>query len=85
MSPKLMLNFLFQAVAKGKSAAHVAVSARDSNRFTVSVNVAPKSYATFLLKYEELLERKLEQYELILNVYPGYVLEKINVTVGQKG
>lgn len=49
----------------------------------VSVNVAPKSYATFLLKYEELLERKLEQYELILNIHPGKVLEKLNVTVGK--
>lgn len=74
-------SFCFQAVASGRSAAHVAVSARDSNKFTVSVNVAPKSEAQFQLIYEELLERKLDQYELVLNIHPGQVLQKLNVEV----
>lgn len=68
-------------MAQGKSAAHVAVSARDSNKFTVSVNLAARSDAQFLLTYEELLERKLNQYELVLNIHPLQLLETLDVKV----
>lgn len=60
----------------------MAVSARDSNKFTVSVNVAPQSDAQFLLTYEELLERRLDQYEVVINIHPGQILEKMKVKVG---
>ncbi|KAJ8920664.1 hypothetical protein NQ315_004803 [Exocentrus adspersus] len=70
-----------QAVASGQSAGHVAVNARDSNKFTVSVNVEPESKVTFLLTYEELLERKNDQYELILNIHPGQIVKDLNVQV----
>lgn len=42
-----------------------------------------ESHTTLLLTYDELLERKLGQYELILNVHPGNVLEKLTVKVGE--
>lgn len=70
-----------QAVASGQSAAHVAVSARDSNRFTVSVNVEPQSKATFYLTYEELLVRKNEKYEVVLNIHPGQPVKDLAVQV----
>ncbi|XP_076256912.1 inter-alpha-trypsin inhibitor heavy chain H4-like isoform X3 [Rhynchophorus ferrugineus] len=70
-----------QAVASGIGAAHVAVSARDSNRFTVSVNIEPQSKATFYLRYEELLVRKTEKYELVLNINPGQPVKKLAVEV----
>ncbi|XP_018570730.1 inter-alpha-trypsin inhibitor heavy chain H4 isoform X2 [Anoplophora glabripennis] len=70
-----------KAVADGQAAAHVAVSARDSNRFTVSVNIEPKSKATFYLKYEELLQRQNERYELLLNIHPGQPIKKLDVEV----
>ncbi|KAJ8965893.1 hypothetical protein NQ317_005461 [Molorchus minor] len=70
-----------RALASGQSAGHVAVSARDSNKFTVSINVEPEAKATFLLTYEELLERKNEQYELVLNINPGQIVKRLNLEV----
>lgn len=36
--------------------------------FTVSVNIAPNSSVTFVLIYEELLQRKLGSYEILTRV-----------------
>lgn len=49
-------------------------SARDSNKFTVSVNVEAESKVTFNLTYEQLLTRKLGTYQNIINVQPGQVI-----------
>ncbi|XP_030759814.1 inter-alpha-trypsin inhibitor heavy chain H4-like isoform X7 [Sitophilus oryzae] len=70
-----------EAVSSGFGAAHVAVSARDSNRFTVSVNVEPQSKATFYLTYEELLLRTSNKYELVLNIQPGQPVKDLDVVV----
>ncbi|XP_072391488.1 inter-alpha-trypsin inhibitor heavy chain H4-like [Diabrotica undecimpunctata] len=70
-----------KAVESGQSAAHVAISTRDSNTFTVSVNVGAEEKATFYLTYEELLERKNNQYDLVLNIRPGQVVDHLNVQV----
>lgn len=51
----------------------VFFSARDSNKFTVSVNVESESKVTFNLTYEQLLPRKLGIYENIINIQPGQV------------
>ncbi|KAJ8941608.1 hypothetical protein NQ314_010339, partial [Rhamnusium bicolor] len=69
------------AVESGQAAAHVAVSARDSNRFTVSVNIEPQSKATFYLRYEELLARQNEKYEVVLNIHPGQPVKQLDVEV----
>lgn len=63
------------------SAAHVAVSARDSNRFTVSINIEAEKKATFLLTYEELLERRNNNYELVLNIHPGQIVKDMTIDV----
>ncbi|XP_076256928.1 inter-alpha-trypsin inhibitor heavy chain H4-like isoform X2 [Rhynchophorus ferrugineus] len=70
-----------RAVASGIGAAHVAASVRDSNRFTVSINIEPQSKAIFRLQYEELLVRKTENYELVLNINPGQLITKLAVMV----
>lgn len=70
-----------QAVASGQAAAHVTVNARDSNRFTVSVNIEPQSKANFYLRYEELLRRRNERYELLINIHPRQPVKKLNVEV----
>ncbi|GLV32309.1 hypothetical protein CBL_00980 [Carabus blaptoides fortunei] len=70
-----------QAVSQGRSAAHVAVSARDSNQFTVSVNVEPLSKITFNLTYEELLVRKHGEYEVVVNLHPGQLVADLAVNV----
>ncbi|XP_017779412.1 PREDICTED: inter-alpha-trypsin inhibitor heavy chain H3-like isoform X2 [Nicrophorus vespilloides] len=69
------------AVSSGIGAAHVAVSARDSNKFTVNVNIEPESKAVFYLTYEELLERKKGFYELVINIHPGQLVKDLNVEV----
>jgi len=52
-------------------------SARDSNKFTVSVNVEAESKVTFNLTYEQLLNRKLGIYENVINLQPGQVSTKL--------
>ncbi|XP_063902787.1 inter-alpha-trypsin inhibitor heavy chain H4-like isoform X1 [Zophobas morio] len=70
-----------EAVSSGQSAAHVELSARDSKTFTVSVNIEPESKTIFRLVYEELLQRRIGQYELVINVHPGQVVKDLGVQV----
>ncbi|XP_069668862.1 inter alpha-trypsin inhibitor, heavy chain 4-like isoform X2 [Periplaneta americana] len=70
-----------QAVSSGQTAAHVALSARDSNRFTVSVNVEPQKKVTFNLTYEELLTRRLGEYNHVINLHPGQEVRDLQVDV----
>mgnify|MGYP005986187611 CR=1 FL=1 len=65
----------------GQSAAHVELSARDSKTFTVSVNIEPESKTIFRLVYEELLERQVGQYELVINIHPGQIVKDLGVQV----
>ncbi|XP_013148611.1 PREDICTED: inter-alpha-trypsin inhibitor heavy chain H4-like isoform X3 [Papilio polytes] len=74
-------NIYTQAVAQGIGAAHVAAKARDSNVFTVSVNVEPKSRAVFNLTYEELLSRRNGVYNHAVNLHPGALVPRLTVTV----
>nr|CAH7716627.1 unnamed protein product [Callosobruchus chinensis] len=69
------------AVASGRAAGHVEASARDSNRFTVSVNIEPESKAVFYLQYEELLQRQNGKYEIVINIHPGQPVKNMNVEV----
>jgi len=50
-----------QAVSKGQSAGHVALSARDSNQFSISANAEAGVKVEFHLLYEELLQRRSGQ------------------------
>jgi len=59
-----------EAVKEGKTAGHVEVTARHSNRFRVSVSTGQHSIVTFYLLYEELLERKGGQYQYVVNISP---------------
>ncbi|XP_017779407.1 PREDICTED: inter alpha-trypsin inhibitor, heavy chain 4-like [Nicrophorus vespilloides] len=70
-----------EAVSNGAGAAHVEVSARDSNLFCVNINVEAESKAVFYLTYEELLERKKGVYELVININPKQLVKKLNVEV----
>ncbi|XP_019867100.2 inter-alpha-trypsin inhibitor heavy chain H3 isoform X2 [Aethina tumida] len=70
-----------EAVLRGQTAAHVSASARDSNRFSVDVNLEPQSKAVFYLTYEELLQRNKDQYEIVLNIHPGQPVKNLNAKV----
>lgn len=47
--------------------------------FSVSVNIASQSNVTFTLTYEELLQRKLGQYELLTRVNPKQPVQEFQV------
>ncbi|KAF5287093.1 hypothetical protein FQA39_LY16078 [Lamprigera yunnana] len=70
-----------EAISSGLSAAHVSVSARDSNRFTVNVNVEPQKKAAFYLSYEQLLNRQEGRYEQVINIHPGQYIEDLSAEV----
>ncbi|XP_014277353.1 inter-alpha-trypsin inhibitor heavy chain H4 [Halyomorpha halys] len=70
-----------EAVSSGLAAAHVHASARNSNRFLISVNVEKSSKALFVLTYEELLTRTLGLYNHIINLNPGQVVRDLQVDV----
>ncbi|CAG9782857.1 unnamed protein product [Diatraea saccharalis] len=73
-----------QAVSQGLSAGHVTAKARDSNQFTVSVNVEPNTVIIFNLTYEELLVRRNGVYNHAINLHPGALVPKLTVTVNIK-
>lgn len=70
-----------QAVEQGISAAHVEQNARDSNQFTVSVNVEPHDKVDFNLTYEQLLTRSLGVYSNVININPGQIVRDMSVNV----
>ncbi|KAJ8734913.1 hypothetical protein PYW08_014163 [Mythimna loreyi] len=72
------------AVNQGIGAAHIAAKARDSNHFTVSVNVEASTTAIFNLTYEELLVRRNDVYNHAINLHPGALVPKLTVTVNIK-
>uniref|UniRef100_A0A3Q1GXL8 Inter-alpha-trypsin inhibitor heavy chain H3 n=1 Tax=Acanthochromis polyacanthus TaxID=80966 RepID=A0A3Q1GXL8_9TELE len=57
-----------KAVSSGQTAGLVKASGRKMEKFSVSVNIAASSNVTFILTYEELLQRKLGQYEILTRV-----------------
>ncbi|XP_072393278.1 inter-alpha-trypsin inhibitor heavy chain H4-like [Diabrotica undecimpunctata] len=70
-----------KAAEIGQTAGHVAVSTKNSNRFTITVNIEPRSKVLFKLEYEELLQRENGQYKIITNIQPGQIVKKLKVTV----
>ncbi|XP_075316088.1 inter-alpha-trypsin inhibitor heavy chain H3-like [Odontesthes bonariensis] len=57
-----------KAVSSGQSAGLIKAFGRNMEKFSASVNIAAKSSVTFNLIYEELLQRKLGQYEIVTRV-----------------
>jgi len=70
-----------EAVESGLSAGLVSKNRRDSNTFSVDTNLEPGEKVVFTLTYEELLERKDDQYEYLLHLDPGAVLEDFHVEI----
>ncbi|KAK1901967.1 Inter-alpha-trypsin inhibitor heavy chain H3 [Dissostichus eleginoides] len=59
-----------KAISSGRTAGLVKASGRKMEKFSVSVNIAAESNVTFILTYEELLQRKLGRYEILTRVKP---------------
>ncbi|XP_034389550.1 inter-alpha-trypsin inhibitor heavy chain H3-like [Cyclopterus lumpus] len=68
-----------KAVSSGQTAGLVKVSGRKMETFSVSVNIAAKSNVTFILTYEELLQRKLGQYEILTRVKPKQPVQEFQI------
>ncbi|XP_040262791.1 inter-alpha-trypsin inhibitor heavy chain H3-like isoform X2 [Bufo bufo] len=70
-----------KAVSRGQTAGLVRASGRKTEKFTVSVNVAPESKVTFELVYEEMLKRRLGKYEMFIKVQPKTLIRKYEIEV----
>jgi len=72
-----------EAVVRGYTASLVSKSStsRDSNKFTVDVNIEPGDKVIFELTYDELLERKNGNYEYGINIDPGMIIDDFKVVV----
>merc|ERR1712038_1727150 len=70
-----------EAVDSGLNAGLVSKNRRDSDTFSVDTNLEPGEKVVFTLIYEELLERKDDQYEYVLHVDPGVVLDDFHVEI----
>ncbi|XP_028261005.1 inter-alpha-trypsin inhibitor heavy chain H3-like [Parambassis ranga] len=68
-----------KAVSSGQTAGLVKASGRKMEKFSVSVNIAAQSNVTFILTYEELLQRKLGQYEILTRVKPKSLVQKFQI------
>uniref|UniRef100_A0A671NGE8 Inter-alpha-trypsin inhibitor heavy chain H3 n=1 Tax=Sinocyclocheilus anshuiensis TaxID=1608454 RepID=A0A671NGE8_9TELE len=65
------------AVSSGQTAGLV----KKMETFSVSVNIAPQSSVTFTLTYEELLQRRLGSYEIMLGVRPKQLVQNFEIVV----
>ncbi|XP_068576727.1 inter-alpha-trypsin inhibitor heavy chain H3a isoform X1 [Cebidichthys violaceus] len=68
-----------KAVSSGHTAGLVKASGRTMEKFSVSVNIAAKSSVTFILTYEELLQRNLGQYEILTRVKPKQPVQEFQI------
>jgi len=70
-----------EAVSKGQSAGHVALSARDSNQFSISANAEAGVKVQFHLLYEELLQRRSGLYHYQTHLNPPPSLQSLSLEV----
>ncbi|XP_032893207.1 inter-alpha-trypsin inhibitor heavy chain H3-like isoform X2 [Amblyraja radiata] len=68
-----------EAVSRGETTGLVKASGRKTEIFTVSVNVAPTKKVLFELIYEELLQRKLGKYEMVIKVKPMQLVNHFQI------
>uniref|UniRef100_A0A3Q2QCF4 Inter-alpha-trypsin inhibitor heavy chain H3 n=1 Tax=Fundulus heteroclitus TaxID=8078 RepID=A0A3Q2QCF4_FUNHE len=68
-----------KAVSSGQTAGLVKASGRKMEKFSVSVSIAAESNVTFVLTYEELLQRKLGQYEILIRVKPKSLVQQFQI------
>ncbi|XP_028739298.1 LOW QUALITY PROTEIN: inter-alpha-trypsin inhibitor heavy chain H6 [Peromyscus leucopus] len=70
-----------KAYQQGKTAAHVGIRDRESEKFRISTRLAAGTEVTFALAYEELLQRHQGRYQLVVSLRPGQLVRKLNVEI----
>uniref|UniRef100_H3D0L7 Inter-alpha-trypsin inhibitor heavy chain H3 n=1 Tax=Tetraodon nigroviridis TaxID=99883 RepID=H3D0L7_TETNG len=68
-----------KATSAGKTAGLVKAAGRKMEKFSVSVNIAANSTVAFVLTYEELLQRKMGQYEILTQVTPELPVQEFQI------
>uniref|UniRef100_A0A674PRX4 Inter-alpha-trypsin inhibitor heavy chain H3 n=1 Tax=Takifugu rubripes TaxID=31033 RepID=A0A674PRX4_TAKRU len=68
-----------KAVSTGQTAGLVKASGRKMEKFSISVNIAANSTVAFVLTYEELLQRKMGQYEILTRVTPKQPVQEFQI------
>ncbi|AWP03263.1 putative inter-alpha-trypsin inhibitor heavy chain H3-like [Scophthalmus maximus] len=68
-----------KAVSSGQTAGLVKASGRKMEKFSVSVNIAANSSVTFILTHEELLQRKMGNYEILTRIKPKTVVQEFQI------
>ncbi|XP_012696670.2 inter-alpha-trypsin inhibitor heavy chain H3 [Clupea harengus] len=68
-----------KAVSSGQTAGLVKASGRKMEKFSVSVSIAALSPVTFTLTYEELLKRRLGNYEIMTRVKPKQLVQNFEI------
>ncbi|EAW93186.1 inter-alpha-trypsin inhibitor heavy chain family member 6 [Homo sapiens] len=70
-----------EAHQQGKTAAHVGIRDRESEKFRISTSLAAGTEVTFSLAYEELLQRHQGQYQLVVSLRPGQLVKRLSIEV----
>merc|ERR1719510_1851310 len=69
------------ALSTGAGAGLISKNTRDTNLFSVDMNLEAGAKVEFRLSYEELLERQDGLYDYIININPGAVVEDFHVEI----
>ncbi|XP_005387408.1 PREDICTED: inter-alpha-trypsin inhibitor heavy chain H1 [Chinchilla lanigera] len=70
-----------KAAISGDNAGLVRASGRNMEQFTIHITIGPRSKATFQLTYEEVLKRKLTQYDITIKVKPKQLVHHFEIDV----
>ncbi|XP_014648452.1 PREDICTED: inter-alpha-trypsin inhibitor heavy chain H1 isoform X2 [Ceratotherium simum simum] len=70
-----------KAAISGENAGLVRASGRTMEQFAIHITVGPRSKATFQLTYEEVLKRKLMQYDIVIKVKPRQLVHHFEIDV----
>uniref|UniRef100_A0A673TUB5 Inter-alpha-trypsin inhibitor heavy chain H1 n=1 Tax=Suricata suricatta TaxID=37032 RepID=A0A673TUB5_SURSU len=70
-----------KASVSGENAGLVRASGRTMEQFTIHLTVGPRSKATFRLTYEEVLKRRLTQYNIDIKVKPKQLVHHFEIDV----
>lgn len=70
-----MSPFVYVVASGGMSRA----SGRMMEQFTIHLTIGPRSKAMFRLTYEEVLKRKLKQYDIVIKVKPKQLVHHFEV------
>lgn len=70
------LTICLSGVADGRMS---RASGRTMEQFTIHLTIGARSKATFRLTYEEVLKRKLKQYEIVIKVKPKQLVHHFEV------